>query len=149
MEKLVTVVFGNEKAAYEGVRVLSEMNAAGSIDVPVMYVIKKEPDGSMSTKEVVDHYVPVRTVAGTAIGALVGALGGPLGGLAGAGAGASAGLIWDLYTIGVDQDFFSDVATALTPDKCAIGRRQLLLPLTTSISSGLGLFISGLTRSAV
>ena len=120
MEKLVAVVFSDEKAAYEGVRVLSEMKAAGSIDVPVMYVIKKEFEHPVSTKEVADDYAPVRTVAGAALGALVGALGGPVGAGVGVAAGAFAGLIWDLYSIGVDQDFFSDVATALTPGKCAV-----------------------------
>jgi len=120
MEKLVAVVFSNEKAAYEGVRVLSDMNAAGSIDVPVMYLLKKESESGASTKEVADDYAPARTVAGTALGALVGALGGPVGAAAGAGVGAVAGLIWDLYSIGVDQDFFCDVATALAPGKCAV-----------------------------
>ena len=116
MEKLVAVVFSDEKAAYEGVRVLSEMKAAGSIDVPVMYVIKKEFEHPVSTKEVADDYAPLRTVAGAALGAL----GGPVGAGVGVAAGAFAGLIWDLYSIGVDQDFFSDVATALTPGKCAV-----------------------------
>jgi uncharacterized membrane protein len=120
MEKLVAVVFSNEKAAQGAVRVLSEMNAAGSIDVSVMYVIKKDSENGVSTQEVTDDYVPVRAVTGTAIGGLLGALGGAVGGFAGAGAGALAGLIWDLYAIGVDQDFFSDVATALTPGKCAV-----------------------------
>ncbi|HVP34918.1 MAG TPA: DUF1269 domain-containing protein [Steroidobacteraceae bacterium] len=120
MEKLVAVVFSNEKAAYDGIRVLSDMNAAGSMDVPVMYLLKKESESGVSTKEVFDHYVPVRTVAGTALGAVLGALAGPVGAGAGAGVGAFAGLIWDLYSIGVDQDFFSDVATALTPGKCAV-----------------------------
>jgi uncharacterized membrane protein len=120
MDKLVAVVFSTEKAAQEGVRAFLDMNAEGSIDVFVMYVIKKESDGSVSTKKVEDNYVPIRTVAGTAVGALVGALAGPVGAGAGVGAGAFAGLIWDLYTIGIDQDFFSDVATALTPGKCAV-----------------------------
>jgi len=119
-EKLVAVVFSKVKAAYEGVRVLSEMNAAGSIDVLVMYMIKKDSESGVSTEAIADDYMPVRTAAGTAIGGLVGALGGAVGGFVGAGAGAIAGLIWDLYTIGVDQDFFSDVAAALTPGKCAV-----------------------------
>ena len=140
MEKLVAVVFSNEKAAYEGVRVLSEMNAAGNMDVPVMYVIKKESDSAVSTQEVADDYVPVRTVAGTAIGGLIGALGGGGGAFAGAAAGAFAGLIWELYAIGVDQDFFSDVATALTPGKCAIVAEvdeEWVTPLDT-LMEGLG-----------
>ena len=140
MEKLVAVVFDNEKAASEGARIFSEMNAAGSMDVPVMYMIKKDSERGVSTKEVGDDYLPVRTVAGTALGALAGALGGPVGAGAGAAAGALVGLIWDLYSIGVDQDFFIDVAAALTPGKSAIVAEvdeEWVSPLDT-LMEGLG-----------
>jgi uncharacterized membrane protein len=67
MDKLVAVVFRDEKGAYEGVHALAEMNTEGSLDVAQVCVIKKEPDGTISTKEVSDDF-PIRTLAGTAIG---------------------------------------------------------------------------------
>jgi uncharacterized membrane protein len=119
VDKIVAVVFKDEKSAYQGVRAFSEMNAEGSIDVAVVCVIKKETDGTVSTKEVADGF-PVGTLAGTALGSLVGLLGGPIGLAVGATSGAFAGMVGDLYSIGVDEEFVSDVATALLPGKCAV-----------------------------
>jgi len=119
MDKLVAVVFSNEKAAYEGVRVLSEMDADGSIDVAMVCMITKAPDGGVSTKQVNDGF-PIRALGGTTVGALAGLLAGAVGAGVGAAVGAFAGMVGDLYSAAVDQDFISDVATALTPGKCAV-----------------------------
>ena len=119
MDKMLAVVFNDEKAAYEGTRALSELNAQGSIEVDALAVIKKNADGTVSTKQV-DGDFPIRTFAGTAIGAVIGVLAGPVGAAAGGVAGAWAGMIGDLYAAGVDDDFVSDVSTALTPGKCAV-----------------------------
>ncbi len=119
MDKLVAVIFGDEKTAYAGSRALSELNAEGSIEVSGMCVIKKQADGSVSTKQVAENF-PIRTLAGTALGSLVGVLGGPVGLAAGTLVGAWAGMFGDLYSEGVDAEFISDVSAALTPGKCAV-----------------------------
>jgi len=119
MDKIVAVVFKDEKTAYQGVRAFSEMNSEGSLDVALVCVIKKASDGTVSTKEVADDF-PIGTLAGTALGTVVGVLGGPVGLAVGATTGAFAGLVGDLYNVGVDEYFVSDVATALTPGKCAV-----------------------------
>jgi len=119
MNKLVAVVFRDVDAASEAVRVFSELNAEASIDVAMLCVIKKEPDGKISTKEVDDGF-PIRALAGTALGALVGFIAGGVGAAIGAATGLLAGLIDDLYSAGVDGDFVSEVATALTAGKCAV-----------------------------
>ncbi len=119
MDKIVAVVFKDEKAAYQGVRAFSEMNGEGSVDVAAVCVIKKESDGTVSTKEVAQGF-PIGTLAGTALGSVVGLLAGPVGFAVGATSGAFAGMIGDLYSAGVDEEFVSDVATALTPGKCAV-----------------------------
>lgn len=119
MDKIVAVVFKDEKAAYQGVRAFSQMNSEGSIDVARVCVIKKESDGTVSTKEVAEGF-PIGTLAGTALGSVVGVLAGPVGLAVGAAAGAFAGMIGDLYSVGVDEEFVSDVATALMPGKCAV-----------------------------
>jgi len=119
MHKLVAVVFRDEETAYKGIEAFSEMNAESSVDVAMMCLIKKERDGSISTKEVNDGF-PIRTLAGTVLGAVAGLVAAGVGAAVGAGAGLVAGLIGDLYSAGVDQDFVSDVASALTPGKCAV-----------------------------
>jgi uncharacterized membrane protein len=119
MDKMLAVVFNDEKAAYEGTKAFSELNAQGSIEVDALAVIKKNADGTVSTKQV-DGDFPIRSFAGTAIGAVIGVLAGPVGAAAGGLVGAWAGMIGDLYAAGVDDDFVSDVSTALTPGKCAV-----------------------------
>ena len=136
MDKLVAVVFGDEKAAYAGVRAFAEMNTEGSVDVAQVCVIKKEPNGTISTKEVDDF--PIRTLAGTALGSMAGVLAGPAGLAVGASGGAFAGMIGDLYNVGVDEDFISDVGIALTPGKCAViaeVEEEWVTPLDTRMES--------------
>ena len=121
MDKMLVVIFGDEKSAYEGVRALSALDGEGSIVVNTLAVIKKNTDGTVSKERVDDDFPPPsRTLAGTAIGSLIGILGGPTGFAVGAGTGALIGLIADLYTSVVDADFLSDISTALTPGKYAV-----------------------------
>ncbi len=137
MDKLVAVIFGDEKTAYAGSRALSELNAEGSIEVSGMCVIKKQADGSVSTKQVAENF-PIRTLAGTALGSLVGVLGGPVGLAAGTLVGAWAGMFGDLYSEGVDAEFISDVSAALTPGKCAVLaelEEEWITPLDTRMES--------------
>jgi len=150
MDEMVAVVFNDEKSAYQGVRAFSEMNLEGGLDVALVCVVKKESDGSVSSKEVADGF-PIRTLAGTGLGALVGVLGGPVGLAAGAAAGAWAGLIGDLYRDGVDEDFVSDVSTALTPGKCAVVAQveeEWVTPLDTRMEA-LGGVVYRTLRSTV
>lgn len=137
MDKLVAVVFNDEKVAYQGTRALAEMNTEGSVDVGAVCVIKKEADGKVSTKQVEGDF-PMATLAGTAVGAVIGVLGGPVGMAAGAAVGAWAGMIGDLYNEGVDVDFVSDVAAALTPGKCAVlaeVEEEWITPLDTRMEA--------------
>jgi uncharacterized membrane protein len=137
MDKLVAVVFADEKAAYAGSRALAEMNAEGSIDVGAMCVIKKEADGSVSTKKIAEDF-PIRTLTGTALGSLVGVLAGPVGLAAGTIVGAWAGMFGDLYSAGVDAEFVADVSAAMTPGKCAVLAEldeEWVTPLDTRMES--------------
>ena len=121
MSKVLTIVFNDEKTAYEGVQGLRALDGEGSLVVNTLAVVKKNADGTLSTESVDDDFAaPARTLAGTAIGSLIGILGGPVGFAVGASAGALVGAIGDVYTAGVDTDFLSDVSTALIPGKYAI-----------------------------
>lgn len=121
MDKLVIVIFRDEKSAYEGVSALHALDAEASVVLNRLAVIKKNADGTVVTERVDDDFPPPSgTLAGTAIGSLIGILGGPLGFAVGAGAGGVVGLIRDLYTAQVDSDFLTEVTSALTPNHYAV-----------------------------
>ena len=121
MDKMLVVVFGDEKSAYEGVSALHALDGEASIVLNTVAVIKKNADGTVSTERVDDDFPPPSgTLAGTAIGSLIGVLGGPVGVAAGAGVGMLIGLIRDLRTAMVDTDFLAEVSTALIPGKYAV-----------------------------
>ena len=116
---MLAVVFNDEKSAYEGARALAELDKEGSIDVFAAAVLEKDAKGSVITKKVQGDF-PIQTVAGTAIGGLIGLLGGPAGVAVGSAAGVMAGLLGDMYTANVDEEFLTEVSTALTPGKWAV-----------------------------
>ena len=117
--KMLAVVFNDEKSAYEGTRALADLNKEGSIDVFAAAVLEKDAKGHVATKKVQGDF-PIQTVAGTAMGALIGLLGGPAGVAVGSAAGVLAGLLGDMYTFNMDEEFLTEVSTALTPGKWAV-----------------------------
>ena len=119
MERMLVVVFDNEKKTYEGSRALAALDSEGSISVYAEAVIEKNDDGTVVIKQIGEDF-PISTFSGTAIGALIGALGGPIGLAVGAVGGAVAGSIWDLSRAGVNAEFLDDVSAKLTPGKWAI-----------------------------
>ena len=119
MERMLVVVFDNESKAYEGSRVLNQLDSEGSITIHAEAVIGKNNDGTLTVKQGEGDF-PVRTVSGTAIGSLIGLLGGPAGLAVGALAGTMVGSIADLFVAGVDSDFLAEASNALTPGKYAI-----------------------------
>jgi len=119
MEKMLVVVFDNEKKAYEGSLALQQLDREGSISVHAEAVIQKNMDGKISVKQEEDNF-PLRTLGGTALGAIIGLLGGPVGLGIGAVAGTLAGSIAELNFAGVNADFLDDVSAILTPGKYAV-----------------------------
>jgi uncharacterized membrane protein len=117
--KMLAIVFNDEKSAYEGARALTELNSEGSIDVFAAAVLQKDAQGWAATKKVKSDF-PIQTLAGTAMGGLIGLLGGPAGAAVGGAAGVMAGLLGDMYTANVDEEFLTEVSTALTPGKWAV-----------------------------
>ena len=119
MYKMLAIVFNDEKSAYEGARALSDLNREGSIDVFAAAVVQKDAQGWVTTKKVTSDF-PIQTLAGTAMGGLMGLLGGPAGVAVGSAAGVMAGLLGDMYTANVDEEFLTEVSTALTSGKWAV-----------------------------
>jgi uncharacterized membrane protein len=121
MEKLIVVVFDNNEArAFEGLRVLRELDGEGEIALYDAQVVVKLPDRHVRVVHRDDKLALPLIAGGTTVGALIGLLGGPVGALVGAGVGAVAGSIGDMEETGVTDEFVDDVSAALTPGKVAL-----------------------------
>lgn len=119
MERMLVVVFDNEKKAYEGKAALHQLEYDGEVSVYAEAVVVKHADGSISVQEQ-DDFGPVGTVIGTSLGALLGVLGGPAGLAIGAATGLTLGSLVDVDNLLVGDDFLSDVSKSLTPNKVAL-----------------------------
>jgi uncharacterized membrane protein len=119
MERMLVVVFDNEKKAFEGESALKQLELEGSFSIYAGAVVVKHADGTVSVKEF-DDSGPIGTLTGTAVGSLIGVLGGPVGLAIGAASGLALGALYDVDDIRVGEDFLDDVSKSLTPNKVAI-----------------------------
>jgi len=119
MERMLVVVFDNEKKAFEGESALTQLEREGLLTIYERAVIVKHAEGSVSLKQV-DEEGPLGSLAGTAVGGLIGLLGGPVGFAIGAGSGLALGALHDADSARVGGEFLDDVSKALTPNKVAV-----------------------------
>lgn len=119
MERMLVVVFDNEKKVYQGKTALFDLEREGSVTVYAHAVVVKHADGTVTYKET-DDAGPLGTLAGTAVGGLIGVLGGPVGLAIGATSGLALGAAYDVDTARVGWDFVDDVTKSLTPNKVAL-----------------------------
>jgi len=121
-ERILAVVFDNEKKAYEGKTTLRQVEQDGDIVIYGGAVVTKHADGTASVKEF-DDLAGTGALAGTAFGSLIGLLGGPVGLVVGAASGFAAGAIADIGyydNARVGEDFVADLFKSLTPNKVAV-----------------------------
>jgi uncharacterized membrane protein len=119
MDKMVVLVFNDERKAYEGAQALKGLHAEGSLTLYQSTVISKDAKGAVSVKESADQG-PVGTAVGWATGGLIGLLGGPVGWAVGAATGTLAGSFYDLAQLGVGSDFIDEVSQYLLSGKTAV-----------------------------
>lgn len=122
MERIIAVVFDNEKKAYEGKTALRQVEQDGEIVIYGGAIVTKHADGTASVKEF-DDLGGLGAVSGTALGSLIGLLGGPVGVVVGAAAGFAGGAVADAAYFDdarVGEDFVTDVLKSLTPNKVAL-----------------------------
>jgi len=119
MDRMLVVVFDNEKKAYEGEKALLQLDREGSLSVYAHAVLAKKADGTTVVLQS-DDSGPIGTLLGTTWGALIGLLGGPIGAAIGAGAGLVAGSAADLKELRLGSDFIADVTKLLLPDRVAV-----------------------------
>jgi uncharacterized membrane protein len=116
MDKFVVAIFPSEAAAYEGTRVMNDLQAEGSLALYGLAVITKTADGKISTNETLGE-----RPAGAGTGALLGGLIGLMGGALGAAAGGAIADSWhDLFNLGIGEDFLDSVSQELTLGKSAV-----------------------------
>ncbi len=118
-DKMIVVIFDNEKKAYEGSKALKDLHAEGSITLYASAVIVKDASGKVSVKQE-DDQGPLGTGVGLVTGSLIGLLGGPAGAAIGAYAGTLGGALYDLAKVGVGGDFLDEVGQQLKPGKAAV-----------------------------
>ena len=119
MERMLVVVFDNEKKAYEGESALKQLEREGHLTIYERAVIVKHAEGTVSLKQV-DEEGPLGSLSGTAVGGLIGLLGGPVGAAIGAASGLALGALYDADNARIGGDFLEDVSKSLTPNKVAV-----------------------------
>lgn len=118
MDKVVAVVFNDEKQAYEGVRAFRDLHRDGSITLYSNAVVVKDPTGKLVVREASDS--PEGTFLGLLTGSVVGLLGGPVGVAVGASTGTMIGATFDLARAGISDDFLQEMSEYLLPGKSAV-----------------------------
>jgi uncharacterized membrane protein len=119
MDKIITVIFGNEEDAFRGVHALEDLHRDGSITLYASGIVKRQFDGRVTVlQEAPDG--PLGTGVGLLIGALVGLVGGPVGVAVGGAVGAGGGMFYDLARLGVSEDYLYEVGHKLLPGMTAV-----------------------------
>ena len=118
MDKVVAVVFNDEKQAYEGLRAFRDLHADGSITLYSNAVVAKDPNGKVVVRETSES--PEGTIFGLLTGSLIGILGGPLGVAVGASTGTVIGATFDVARAGISDDFVEEMSEYLLPGKTAV-----------------------------
>lgn len=119
MNKMIVVVFEDEKAAYEGLSAMGALHKEGALTLYSTAVIAKDSNGEAIVKQAADKG-PVGTAIGMATGGLLGLLAGPIGLAVGASVGGLTGMLVDFDEAGVDIGFVNEVSEALSPGKVAL-----------------------------
>lgn len=119
MDKMLVVVFDNEKSAFEGEKFLEALHYEERITLYSKAVIRRSSDGKIEylTEQPAG---PLGTAVGLLTGALVGAVGGPVGVAVGAYVGTFGGVLFDLARLGVSDDFIDEVGQYLLPGRIAL-----------------------------
>lgn len=119
MDKLMIVVFEDEKRATEGYEALRGLHEEGSITLHAEAILARDKDGRVSVRKRPEPS-HAGSLFGLIIGALVGVLGGPIGAGNGPGSGTLVGAAFDLTRVGVGKEFLNEVTKVLTSGKWAV-----------------------------
>jgi uncharacterized membrane protein len=119
MDRMLIATFDEEKKAYEGSRLLRDLDAEGSIGLYAMAVIGKDANGKWTVKQEAERG-PLGTGVGLLTGTVLGLLGGPVGVAVGAGVGTLGGALHDLAQAGVSGEFLAEAGEQLRAGNYAV-----------------------------
>jgi uncharacterized membrane protein len=118
MDKVIAVVFDDEKQAYEGSQAFRDLHRDGSITLYSGAVVGKDASGKLLVREGGEG--PEGTLFGLLTGSLIGVLGGPIGLAVGASTGTMFGAAFDLTRAGISDDYLTEMSEYLLPGKAAV-----------------------------
>lgn len=119
MDKILVVMFDDERKAYDGSTALQKLQEEGSINLYAKAVIARDASGKVEVKQAGD-VGPIGTAVGLFTGSMIGLLGGPIGLAIGAYAGTVGGLVYDMANLGIGEDFLFDIEKSLLPGNAAV-----------------------------
>ncbi|HZQ63777.1 MAG TPA: DUF1269 domain-containing protein [Gaiellaceae bacterium] len=117
---MLVVRFPEASKAYQGLSVLKQCDADGSVALRAAAVVERTPAGELRFPEQTDNVGLAGTAGGSLIGMLVGVLGGPLGVLLGWGAGALVGGAFDMDRAEQTEDALGELGRAIAPGSTAL-----------------------------
>jgi len=120
-ENVIVVGFADDRAAFEALSTVKELDAQGQVRVVEAAVVTRTNDGQVHVKDEAGEDGLVGTASGGLIGLLIGILGGPLGVLIG---GASGLLLGSLYDLSDADD--TDSVLGQMSKTVQVGRNSLL-----------------------
>jgi uncharacterized membrane protein len=132
MNKILVIVFDNEKQARQGHQALTDLHEEGAVTIHDSDVITKKAHGQVNVEEPVPHsllWYGLSPIMAGFVGMLGGALGIPFGvGPVVAAAGALHGVIYGSFVssmiyfqkMGEHEDFLNEVASFVEKDKAAV-----------------------------
>jgi uncharacterized membrane protein len=123
MNKIIVVIFDDERAAELGTRALKDLDSDGTISLYAMGVIAKDHDGKVSVKHAMDKLPGMMNSGagmGLVVGSFIGLLSGPVGLAVGAVAGTMIGALRDFLVTGVGIDFIEEANGFLHAGKVAL-----------------------------
>jgi len=119
MERMLIVVFNEERRAYEGKAALRQLELEQSITIFGQAVIARRADGTTTIQQY-DDPAPLGTAGAMAVGSLVSLLGGPVGLADGSLSGMALGVVADFDNARVAEDFIEEGLRLFTPNKVAL-----------------------------
>ncbi|WP_414474446.1 DUF1269 domain-containing protein [Microvirga sp. M2] len=119
MSELVAMVFPGEAQAAEGIRILKDLHAEGSIALDGLAVVEKDRSGRLQARRLADEG-PIGTAVTALIGAVAGLAIGPAGAVIGAIGGAVVGQAADLIAQDDRTGFRQEITSRLKPGEVAL-----------------------------
>jgi len=140
MSQLVAMVFPGEAQAAEGIRILKDLQADGSIALDGLAVVEKDASGRLQARRLADEG-PIGTAVTALIGAVAGLAIGPAGAVIGAIGGALVGQAADLIAQDDRTGFRQEITSQLKPGEVALAAEITEngpSPLATRMQVGFG-----------